>query len=256
MTIVSCPASGHKLRVPEGKRGTVRCPHCGAEWFHPETLELCDVEFRCSLSGAYFNVISSRRSPLHKFIIQEIKKPAAGATRPRPEETPPSPPRPTVKIAPLSSLQLAAPRAGRWLARIIGRTTETVPRVRSTSEPARNGATSGSTLQTAVHNVDDYNWSGFCCPYCNASGFVSCGRGHLTCDGTVEMRSGGRFRQCFCGNAGFLQGVMKNVSATRLSVEAGLVSSMPAATEIQGPSGKATTAVLSSSTSRRPPAKR
>jgi hypothetical protein len=28
--------------------------NCGAEWFHPETLELSDVEFRCSFTGARF----------------------------------------------------------------------------------------------------------------------------------------------------------------------------------------------------------
>jgi hypothetical protein len=52
------------------------CPRCGAEWFYPESIELSDVEFRCSMSGARFNVLSSRRSPLHKFVIQKITKPA------------------------------------------------------------------------------------------------------------------------------------------------------------------------------------
>jgi hypothetical protein len=254
MTIVSCPASGHRLRIPDGKRGTIRCPHCGAEWFHPETIELSDVEFRCSLSGAYFNVISSRRSPLHKFVIQEIKKPEPEATRRNSEKMPSSPPRPTFQIAPPSSMWLAAPRVSRWLARIIARTTEAGPQVPAAPEPARSGETSGSTLQAAMHSVDEYNWSGFCCPYCNASSFVRCGSGHLTCDGSVETRGGRRFYQCFCGNAGFLQGTMKNISAKRLSVEAEMGSSMPAATEIQGPSGKATKVVLSSWT-RGPPAK-
>ena len=82
MAIVVCPVCQQKLRVPDGKRGTVTCPHCGAEWFHPETIELSEVEFRCSKSGARFNVISSRRSPFHKFVIQKINKAMDGASRP------------------------------------------------------------------------------------------------------------------------------------------------------------------------------
>ncbi len=36
MTILSCPGCARKLRVPDNKRGTVTCPLCGSEWFHPE----------------------------------------------------------------------------------------------------------------------------------------------------------------------------------------------------------------------------
>src|ERR1700726_1823369 len=82
LTVVVCPGCSRNLRIPDGKRGTVTCPHCGAEWFHPETIELSDVEFRCSKSGARFNVISSRRSPLHKFVVQKINKATHGASRP------------------------------------------------------------------------------------------------------------------------------------------------------------------------------
>jgi hypothetical protein len=82
LAILSCPGCGRGgLRVPDGRRGKVTCPTCGAEWFHPETIELSDVEFRCSKSGARFNVISSRRSPLHKFVIQKINKAMDGASR-------------------------------------------------------------------------------------------------------------------------------------------------------------------------------
>jgi hypothetical protein len=32
------------LRVPAGRRGKATCP-CGAEWFHPATVELSEVDF-------------------------------------------------------------------------------------------------------------------------------------------------------------------------------------------------------------------
>jgi hypothetical protein len=44
-----------------------------AEWFHPETIELDEIEFRCSQTGARFIVQLARRSPLHKFVVQAIK---------------------------------------------------------------------------------------------------------------------------------------------------------------------------------------
>jgi hypothetical protein len=74
VAILTCPGCDRGgLRVPDGRRGKVTCPFCGAEWFHPPTIELSEVEFRCAKSGARFVVQMSRRSPLHKFIVQGIK---------------------------------------------------------------------------------------------------------------------------------------------------------------------------------------
>ena len=74
MAILTCPGCDRGgLRVPDGRRGKVTCPFCGAEWFHPPTVELSEVEFRCAKSGARFVLQMSRRSPLHKFVIQGIK---------------------------------------------------------------------------------------------------------------------------------------------------------------------------------------
>src|SRR5450432_4182710 len=65
MAILTCPGCGRGgLRVPDGKRGKVTCPTCGAEWFHPEEIELSEVMFRCARSGAHFAIILSRCSPL------------------------------------------------------------------------------------------------------------------------------------------------------------------------------------------------
>src|SRR5947207_15495034 len=90
LAILSCPGCSHRLRVPDNKRGTVTCPLCGAEWFHPELIELSSVEFRCSSNGARFKVMSSRRSPLHKFTIQKIDKAAQTARAPEPNTAEPS----------------------------------------------------------------------------------------------------------------------------------------------------------------------
>jgi hypothetical protein len=43
--------------------------------------------FRFSKSGARINVISSGRSPFHKFVIQKITKATDGASRPAEAET-------------------------------------------------------------------------------------------------------------------------------------------------------------------------
>src|SRR5690348_14006621 len=40
LAIQSCPGCSRKLRVADGKQGTVTCPHCGSEWLHPETIGL------------------------------------------------------------------------------------------------------------------------------------------------------------------------------------------------------------------------
>jgi hypothetical protein len=61
LPILICPGCHRgRLGVPDGRRGKVTCPRCGAEWFHPETIELSEIEFRCSQSGARFVVQSSR----------------------------------------------------------------------------------------------------------------------------------------------------------------------------------------------------
>jgi hypothetical protein len=78
----------------------------------------------------------------------------------------------------------------------------------------------GTTASVATYNAEEYNWSGFSCPYCNASSFVSCAGGHLVCDGTAELRNGHRFHQCFCGQAGSIRGTMKTLESRRLSAEA------------------------------------
>ena len=119
MAIVVCP-NAHKLRIPDGKRGKVTCPTCRAEWFHPQTVELSDVEFRCSTSGARFNVVLSRRSPLHKFVVQKINNPTQDANKLSETETPVTLQRREADTA-TPPLPLAAPRVGGWLARIVGR---------------------------------------------------------------------------------------------------------------------------------------
>jgi hypothetical protein len=213
LAILSCPGCSHRLRVPDNKRGTVTCPLCSSEWFHPEVIELSSVEFRCSASGAKFNVISSRRSPLHKFTVQKVEK-----TVPKgPVEAglPKSSPQPTPRNAP-PALPPAAPGVVGWLARIVGRKTEVVA-----SKPTSQVTSAQRTMaiSTATNDAGEYNWSGFFCPYCEASSFVSCGGGHLACDGTIQVRKDGSFHQCFCGRAGFISGMIKTFENERLSVE-------------------------------------
>jgi hypothetical protein len=255
LAIVICRVCSHKLRIPDGKRGKVTCPHCGAEWFHPETIELSDIEFRCSMSGARFNVISSRRSPLHKFVIQKIEKAAPEATRSPAAEPPSATHQPAIDaVAP--SLTLPAPRVGRWLARIVGRKAEVIPSMPSASAPKE--PTAGMTAPVATYNIGEYNWSGFSCPYCSASRFVDCpGQGgHLACDGTAELRNGRRFHQCFCGEAGFISGTpMKTLKSKRLSVEADVGSPNQPVAEHKRQSGP-TDIALPSPTRGQPPAKR
>jgi hypothetical protein len=127
LAILTCSGCGRGgLRVPDGRRGKVTCPRCGAEWFHPETIELSEVEFRCAKSGARFVVQSSRRSPLHKFAIQVIKK---------------APPRPSKPIDQVchgakgdlvqpfnaSTNRLPGPKPAGLLARLFGRSTAIAP---------------------------------------------------------------------------------------------------------------------------------
>jgi hypothetical protein len=250
LAILSCPGCGHKLRVPDNKRGTVRCPLCGSEWFHPQVIELSSVEFRCSASGAKFNVISSRRSPLHKFTVQKVEK-AAKANRSLETGSPVSQ-SPTVRnTAP--ALPRATPRVVGWLARVVGRKTEVVT-PRTVSEVA-HGRPTAAAISATTNNADEYNWSGFFCPYCNTSSFVSCAGGHLACDGTIQVRNDGRFHQCFCGRAGFISGMIKKFENERLSVEADVdpPNVPPAVRERQG--SRPVDAALPAP-AQRPPAKR
>jgi predicted RNA-binding Zn-ribbon protein involved in translation (DUF1610 family) len=214
LAIESCHGCSHKLRIPDGKRGTVTCPLCGAQWFHPKTIELSDVEFRCSKSGARFNVISSRRSPLHKFVIQQIER-AQPETKSSPMAEPNS-------SSGRPARQAVPSKVGGWLAQIAGRKKGVIPPM----PPAhlREEQTVSATTAVPMHDANEYNWSGFSCPYCGASSFVSCAGGHLACDGTAELRDGRRFHQCFCGHAGFISGIIKNLGSKRLSVEAELNS--------------------------------
>jgi hypothetical protein len=242
LTIVSCHVCGQKLRVPDGKRGTVNCK-CGAQWFHPETIELSDVEFRCSMSGARFNVISLRRSPLHKFVVQEINKAAPGTGRPSSLEPGPSSEQPALQaVAP--SFRIAPPRVGGWFARIAVRNADVIPSKPPIPEPLPTDEPLSPTTRTAPHDPDEYNWSGFSCPYCSATSFVACTSGHLACDGTAELRNGRRFHQCFCGQAGFIGGTMKAIESKRLSVGADSYSRKPSAVESQGLSRKHADAAL------------
>jgi hypothetical protein len=221
LAIVICPGCSHKLRIPDGKSGKVTCPHCGAEWFHPDTLELSDVAFRCSMSGARFNVISSRRSPLHKFVIQKITTPLPEAGRPADAESPAPAQQPALDTA-TERMSLAGPKLRGWLSRLTGR--KAVSSL-ATSSPGLSKETQvGEGSTTAAHSIEEYNWSGFSCPYCGASNFVSCGGGHLACDGTATLRDGRRFHQCFCGQAGFISGSIQRVESRRMSVQADLES--------------------------------
>jgi hypothetical protein len=217
LAIVSCPGCSQKLRLPDSKRGTVTCPQCGAEWFHPETVELSDVEFRCSASGARFNVISSRRSPLHKFVIQATRKAAPRtAHSPEPESRSSSQ---QLAFKASTALPGARSKIGGWLVRIVEGKAPGVPAPRA-SAIAGKADSLDAKAAAATHDAEEYNWSGFVCPYCNASSFVSCVGGHLACDGTIQVRKGGRFHQCFCGQAGFIVGTIKTLEGKRLSVDA------------------------------------
>jgi hypothetical protein len=237
LAILTCPGCGRGgLRVPDGRRGKVTCPTCGAEWFHPEAIEFSAVEFRCSKSGARFVVISSRRSPLHPFVIKEIAKPAPRRTDPSVE------PHPTVPLIHTQneatpSVSLTAPKVGGWLARIAGRKVNTARAI--SPDPAATYAqeSADSTLPITTHGAGEYNWSGFSCPYCSASSFVSCSGGHLVCDGGTELRVGRRFHQCFCGHAGYIEGTIKTFDAHHHSIVSEIKSTKrpsPEGTEVGG----------------------
>ena len=212
LAILSCPGCRQKLRVPDNKRGTVTCPLCGTEWFHPEVIELSSVEFRCAASGAKFKVIGSRRSPLHKFTVQKVEKAAPEANNTVEANSP------TSSRNALRALSPSTPGVLGWLSRVVGRKVDFVPSRPAIEVP--NAQQTTAAIAATTNDADEYNWSGFFCPYCNAAGFVSCGGGHLACDGTVQVRNDGRFHQCFCGRAGFISGRIETYKNERRSVEA------------------------------------
>lgn len=221
MAILTCPGCGRGgLRVPDGRRGKVTCPTCGAEWLHPETVEFSEVEFRCSKSGARFTVTSSRRSPLHKFIVKEIKKVAPTATR-SPKESCSTFPQAVDPDVVAASSRLPATKIGRLLARIAARKVSVISSG-SVSALAPKQEPPGVTAANTTHDASEYNWSGFACPYCTASSIIRCGSGHLVCDGTAEVRTERRFYQCFCGAAGFISGTIQTIEGNRRAVEAEL----------------------------------
>jgi hypothetical protein len=173
LAILTCPGCGRGgLRVPDGRRGKVTCPSCGAEWFHPATVELSEVEFRCAKSGARFVVQMSRRSPLHQFIVQGIKdaplrpqKAAAGELKHGLDND-------TIPAAGGSAPRLSPAKSANWLERLFGDPTGG-PISRSsaanTSDPIVH-----STAGAVQHDATEYNWASFFCPYCDASSFVKC----------------------------------------------------------------------------------
>jgi hypothetical protein len=250
VAIITCPGCGRSdLRVPDRRQGTVTCPGCGAKWFHPETVEFSEVEFRCSRSGARFTVISTRRSPLHKFVVQQITK-AAPAAAPRPRSADKSPSMQPLGSAVVPSSRIAAPKVYGWLARITGRSVAAIPAPLAKSTPQNN------TIPVAAYDANEYNWAGFACPYCDSSGFVHCrAGGHLACEGTTELRNGRRFHQCFCGGAGFITGTIETIGSNRLAVEVAPSAAKPPTPKSDGLTGKPAALPLPSRGKGGPPAR-
>jgi hypothetical protein len=216
LAILTCPGCGRGgLRVPDGRRGKVTCP-CGAEWFHPETVEYSEVEFRCSESGSRFVVVTSRRSPLHKFVIQGLKRPVPRQATKSEEPNSSSPQDVGASVAATPNMRLTGSKRGGWLARIAGQ--RSIGKRQETSSAFQQQPISATSAVTA-HDASEYNWSSFFCPYCNATNFVSCQGGHLACDGTVALRGGRPFHQCFCGAAGFITGTIKTIEGKYHSMQ-------------------------------------
>jgi hypothetical protein len=121
------------------------------------------------------------------------------------------------------------------------------PKADAATMPEQGPQTTGPAI--TVHNANDYNWSSFLCPYCNASSFLKCSGGHLVCDGRVEMRHGKLFYQCFCGNAGFISGEIQDYEGDQYSM-AVEPNAAKASTPLQGVerSKNSSTTVLPSAT--------
>ena len=219
MAIVTCHGCGRGgLRIPDGRRGKVTCPSCGAEWFYPESIELSEVEFRCSQSGASFVVQLSRRSPFHKFVVQAIKNAPPRPSKPS-EKSVPTAQKEAFESSNSSTHQITEPKSGRWLAILFGKAAAIGA---TTSSPVgiSDVEATRSTPAPIRHDANEYNWTSFFCPYCTATGFIKCQGGHFACDGTAEIRSARRFHQCFCGNAGFIEGTIKTIEANQSILQA------------------------------------
>ena len=167
----------------------------------------------------------SRRSPLHKFAIKAIKT---------------APPRPSKPIDQVyhgaegdlvqaydgSTNRLPGSKPAGLLARLFGRSTA-IAHAAETSLLSQEGANVSPVMTRSTYDADQYNWSSFICPYCSATSFIKCAGGHLACDGTVEMRSGRRFHQCFCGNAAFIEGAIKTFEANQSILQVELEAAKP-----------------------------
>ena len=162
MAILTCPGCGRTgLRVPDGRRGKVTCPTCQAEWFHPATVEVSEVEFRCAQSGAKFAVQMSRRSPLHNFVVQGIK--GAPARAPKMAATEPkSPDGGTIHLPERSAPHLPLAKSRNWLEKLFGKTTgapDSCSSAADTSDPIVH-----LTARAAQHDATEYNWTSFFAP--------------------------------------------------------------------------------------------
>ena len=192
LAILTCPGCGRGgLRVPDGRRGNVTCPKCRAEWFHPPTIELSEVEFRCAQSGARFVVQMSRRSPLHKFVIQGIKDAPLGPWKAAAAKPKPGLDNNIVQAQVHSAPQLPPTKSRGWLERLFDKAIE-LPNSRSRTTD-HSAPIVHSTAGAMQHEATEYNWASFFCPYCDASGFVKCSGGHLACDGQFRYATDAAF---------------------------------------------------------------
>jgi hypothetical protein len=151
----------------------------------------------------------SRRSPGHKFVIQGIKdaplQPRKAAEPKRgPDSNAPS-------GASVSTPHLPPVKSRNWLEKLFTKPTW-VPDSRSSAADTSDSMVH-STAGAVHHDATEFNWASFFCPYCKASSFIQCSGGHLACDGTVQIRDGRRFHQCYCGSAGFIEGSIKTIEA-------------------------------------------
>jgi hypothetical protein len=250
LAIISCPGCGRDgLRIPDGRRGKVTCPTCGAEWFYPESVEINEVEFRCAHSGARFIVQLARRSPLHKFVIHGIKDaPAPSRSSGEVGSTSVSTEADSEK-AMIPNQRSDAPRPSRpavLLSRLFGKAVQAASPTQH-SEDGVTKADSKAKLYPTRHDASDYNWSSFFCPYCNATSFIRCHGGHFACDGTVQIRSGRRFHQCFCRGAGFIEGAIKSFEVKETTLSLDPVSPKPRKTDTIVPEEPSNNALTSPS---------